>query len=342
VGNRSRLYAAIDLGSNTFHILIAEGSKDSKILHTVFKQRDYVFLSQNGVEHIDQDRYDLGIQTLQKYRKFIDLHEVSNYKVIGTETLRLASNGSDFVREVKEKTDFDIEIIDGLKEANYIYYGVNAYLSELQSEIKSEDQSSVKSEIESYTSNDLASSVARGVDETNIIMDIGGGSVEFIIFNRHTKKWAHSFPIGISILFNNFQSQDPIGKDDLARLDSFLIEKTELLSKEVSKYNIQCMIGSAGSFDILKEMMQHRIRTNENRIAVQDFIELYNGIIPLDFEQRKNIPGLPIERVKLMPMALSLLLYVIKTLNIKKIICCPYSLKEGVIYEMIDQIEGKV
>jgi len=130
VGNRSRLYAAIDLGSNTFHILIAEGSKDSKILHTVFKQRDYVFLSQNGVEHIDQDRYDLGIQTLQKYRKFIDLHEVSNYKVIGTETLRLASNGSDFVREVKEKTDFDIEIIDGLKEANYIYYGVNAYLRE--------------------------------------------------------------------------------------------------------------------------------------------------------------------------------------------------------------------
>lgn len=303
VENKKKLYASIDLGSNTFHILIAEGSSSSSALKTIFKQRDYVFLSQNGVDKIDQDRYDLGIQTLLAYRKIIDEYGVENYKVIGTETLRLASNGPSFVSEALEKSRFKIDIIDGLQEANYIYEGVNAYLGEIEG--------------------------------TQLIMDIGGGSVEFIVFDKESKRWAHSFPIGISVLFNNFQDRDPIRDEDLDRLKEFLDTKTNLLREEVSKYNIQWLIGSAGSFEILQEMMKHRSKPESNKIKAQELIDLYQEIIVMDYDQRKNIPGLPIERVKLMPMALSLLVYVVKTLQIKEIVCSPYSLKEGVIFEMI-------
>lgn len=302
--------ASIDLGSNTFHILIVKVDSTSQKFEVVHRQRDYVFLSKEGVKHIGNDSYKLGIETLKTYRSFLDKYKVAKWRVIGTETLRIADNGANFVSDALKKADLDIEIIDGITEAKYIYNGVKFFLGE--------------------------------TSETYLIMDIGGGSVEFVIFNNQELLWSHSFAIGISVLYNQFQKHDPILKEEILAIREKLNESLMLLNEKLTDYDIHTLVGSAGSFEIVKTMLEYRTSVEQDVILVSDFKSLYNDVINLNHKERVSIPGLPIERVRLMPMAITLLDFVLDYSGVEKIICSPYSLKEGVIYEMLfeDNLES--
>lgn len=295
--------ASIDLGSNTFHILIVEVMDSGAGFTPLHRVRDYVYLSKGGVESIDEDRYASGLQTLTKYKQLLEEYGVEQCRIIGTETLRIASNGADFVQEVKDVLNLEIEIIDGNQEAAYIHKGVKLFLGL--------------------------------VEKPTLIMDIGGGSVEFVIFDNNKVFWSHSFKIGISVLHNRFQRNDPMSPQELGLVNRHLDSALKVLQSKLHEFKIDVMVGSAGSFEIVKSMMEHRGTDKSEPISSRSFQKLYEEIILLDYDQRVNIPGLPIERVKLMPMALTLLKSILDLGFVKDIYCSPYSMKEGVIYEMM-------
>lgn len=297
------IVAAIDLGTNTFHILIVRGNKDGSF-KTIFRQRDYVYLGKEGVETLADSSYQKGIEVLREYKTFLKKYQVEDYKIYGTEALRLASNGPSFVQEVQAQHQLDINIIDGLVEANLIHKGVRSYLPNLKGEY--------------------------------LIMDIGGGSIEFVHFDEEGIKFAKSFPIGISVLHQKFQKNDPLLKDEISAIAEYVKAHIQSLIDHLQSAEVKALIGSAGSFEIVHAILEKKDATFKNQFKVRDFKKMFASVIHRTFEERKSIPGLPLERVKLMPVAIVLLRIVLKTLEIEDVIVSPFAMKEGIIKELLD------
>lgn len=296
--------AIIDLGSNTFHILIAAVVKGS--FEEVYRERQYVFLSENGVDKIDDSAYQRGIRCLEKFSKVLIEHAVDQTKIIGTATLRKASNGPKFVAEIKTKFGLEIETISGRQEASLIAKGVMLSLSEKP--------------------------------DSALIMDIGGGSVEFIITQGASVKWQKSYPIGLSIIYHGYQKSDPINEKDQDAFYRFLTNKLEELKKQVAIYQPSILIGASGSFEVLRDMARD-VSADSNHplysLSSASFSELSNKLCSLSLDQRLNLEKLPKSRAKYIPIAMLLIHFIVDSFTFDKILISEYALKEGLIAEYI-------
>ena len=296
-------YAAIDLGSNTFHILIAEKISDGEF-KKIHQQREYVYLGRDGVEHINESSYKLGMETLSLFAELMKTHAVVDYRMTGTATLRNADNGQQFLLEVKEKFNLDIEIIDGMEEASLIYKGVCAYLPKPFGKY--------------------------------LIMDIGGGSVEFIYFDQEKMHYSESFQIGISILYNKFEKSDPISQEDADAARTFIRSSLQNLSKFLEGKQIDAMVGSAGSFDVITSIFETRFdRDFDNTFTRAEYGQIFKEIHPLSKNERMSYPGIPEARVVLIPIAMLLIDQLLSMFEIEKIIVSPFALKEGIISDFV-------
>src|ERR1700743_1392337 len=119
-------FAVMDLGTNTFHLLIAEGDIDN--FREVVHQHIAVKIGEGGINKgiITPAAFERGLNTMRSFQKEIEANGVQQVKAIATSALRSASNGNDFIKQVKAETGIHIEIINGDREAEYIYQGVKA------------------------------------------------------------------------------------------------------------------------------------------------------------------------------------------------------------------------
>ncbi len=296
-------YAAIDLGTNTFHILIAEKTAAGKF-EKIHQQREYVYLGRDGVSHINDESFQKGIETIGEFAVLMKKHEVSDYKMTGTETFRHADNGQEFIDIIKKNYSLDIDIIDGQKEAEYIYKGVRAYLSPPYGKF--------------------------------LIMDIGGGSVEFIHFDGEQMLYSESFPVGVSVLYNQFQKSDPIPAVDIKITQRWLTNKLSNLTNYLKDQKLDALIGSAGSFEVLTQILETSLgRSIDGSFSGSEFKNMYDEVMPMSKQERLTHPGIPKERVVLIPIAMVLIQHVLQSYDIQEILVSPYALKEGVISDFI-------
>ncbi len=295
-------YGVIDLGTNTFHLLIVEKLPNGNT-HEIFRKRVFVKLASDGIQTIGIAPFQRGLDTMIQFHQILGKHQVKNIRAIGTAALRTASNGNDFVQLVSQKTGIEIQLIDGTEEAKLIYQGVREAFP-----IK-EDQV--------------------------LIMDIGGGSVEFIIANQSGIKWSQSFPIGVAILFKSFHKNDPISSAEIQEIN---IELTQILSplfKALQQHSVDKLIGASGTFDVLELFL-----SKENNAAlyatipVADYADFSKKLIFTTVADRLALQRLPDSRADLIVVALALIDFVVKTANIHTIITSPYAMKEGVLAEM--------
>ena len=254
--------AVIDIGTNTFHLLIAEilNQTDVEIIH---KKTIAVKLGEGGVNKgfIADAAYERGINALIEFRKDLDQHQIKNIKATATAAVRDASNGAEFIKDALAKADIRIEIIDGLKEAEYIYKGAKS---------------------------------ARVLSaNTSLVMDIGGGSVEFIICNQQLIFWKKSFRLGAARLLADFYFEDPISKTTVSKIHQFFAQTLTDLFEAVQIYQPTELIGTAGSFDSYAEM--NSIQNNfifdaniQNRYDYKEveFNNLLENIIASTHQQR--------------------------------------------------------
>lgn len=294
-------FAVIDLGSNTFHILITE--KVDVSFKEIYRHREYTKLAMGGSDMILDSTFKKGIDCLVNFRQRLDEYKVKNYKAIGTAALRSAHNGDQFIREASEKANIIIQLIDGNQEASYIASGV-------------------KKAVDIYTDNHL-------------IMDIGGGSVEFIIVQNGLIKWQQSFPIGLAILKSKFHQEEPISQKELEELQRFLDNQLEPLKNQLDQIkNIHSLIGASGSFEVVQAILDlPRWNQHSYKCHVLDFFKVKESVMLKSPSEREKVKGLPPERVDLIIVALFLMNYVLHRSKAEEIQISDYALKEGVITE---------
>jgi exopolyphosphatase/guanosine-5'-triphosphate,3'-diphosphate pyrophosphatase len=302
--------AVMDLGTNTFHLLIAEGSAAN--YKEVVHEHDSVKLGEGGINKgiIQPAAYERGINTMQKFRDNIEEHGVKDVKAIATSAVRNASNGRQFIADVADKTGIQIELINGEQEAEYIYQGVK-----------------------------LAGGLS---DKTSLIMDIGGGSVEFILCNANTILWKQSFEIGAARLMDKFHRNDPIPAESINALNLYLEEQLTSLITVASIYPVKSLIGSSGAFETFVELTALK-KGNSFDLAIKnhDFdleaiISTTDKLIASSHGERTSMKGIIPIRVDMIVVASLMTRFIIKKLGITKVCMSTYSLKEGVLAEMMN------
>ena len=296
----------LDLGTNTFHILIVKVETEGHY-SPVLKKRIFVKLGANGVRTIGNIPYNRGLNTIKEFKSYLDLFHVSKVKAIGTAALRTADNGLQFVHQVFKETGIKIEIIDGLKEAGYIYKGVKQTWNE---------------QIQPTT-----------------IMDIGGGSVEFILTDHNGIIWAKSYPIGASVLYRNFHHSDPIHPKEVQSIFTLLKEELVELKLKLNQYQPKILIGASGTFDVLSEILVPNMNSTYKETNPNDLEKLINEIYPLSEKERTEDVRIPASRVDLIVVACLLIKHILKSYAFDKIGFSNYSLKEGVIYDIMYDLD---
>ncbi len=309
----SKKIAIVDLGTNTFHVLLARVTEEETVIF--YKERVAVMIGKGGITQgkINAEAQKRALDALQHFRTIIDKENIREIHATATSAFRNASNGMALVKKIKEATGIDIQVIDGNTEAEYIYFGVKEAL-------------------------DI------GTDNV-MVMDIGGGSVEFIICNRNHIHWKQSFEIGAQRLLDLFQLSDPILPDEASRLSAYLTNELPALKQAVAKYAPITLIGSSGTFDTLSEIYQHRINqitaaeATELPITYEGYFSIAREIISKSREERLKIPGMIEMRVDMIVVACILLNFVIQQYKLQNIRISAYALKEGVLYHTIRSLQ---
>lgn len=297
-------YAVIDLGTNTFHLLIIDSSAGD-LTNEVYRERIFVKLAEDGIETIGKNAYQRGLDALTHFQKIITEHQVKEIKAFGTAALRTASNGNGFVHEVQSKIGLTIQLIPGTEEARLIHLGVTQ-------------------------------AVELG-DEKGLIMDIGGGSVEFIIADKNEVFWAQSFPIGVAVLHNIFHKKEPIHPVEIEMIHVHLKETLRPLFQVLKKHKTPRLVGASGTFDVLENLLPHLQKTDLSAsIDVKSFHPLYDEIIKMNMEERRSAEGIPLSRADMIVVAMVLINFIIEKADIEKIMVSAYAMKEGILWEMVN------
>lgn len=295
-------YGVIDLGTNTFHLLIVDVNKKGESTE-FFRERIFVKLAEDGIGKIGKKAYLRGLQALSHFQKILLEHQVKNINAFGTAALRTASNGSKFIADAKAESGISIQLIPGSEEARLIHIGVTQ-------------------------------AVALG-EEKGLIMDIGGGSVEFIIADKIEVFWAESFPIGVAVLHNNFHQEEPISSKEINVLHNYLEQTLQPLFEVLKTHKTNCLVGASGTFDVLENLLPNIQKTDLSAtIDVKNFHPIYRKILAMNMEERRAKDSIPLTRADMIVVALILIDFIIKKAKIEKILVSAYAMKEGILWEM--------
>ncbi|WP_199118523.1 Ppx/GppA phosphatase family protein [Pedobacter sp. ASV28] len=296
--------AAIDLGTNTFHLIIAE-KRDSE-MNIIYKTNQPVKLGEDITKEnrIIPVAFERGINCLKDFKTRLDAYKVTRLKAVATSGVRSASNGQQFIDKVKTETGITIDIIDGQEEAKLIYEGVK-YSGAIQGK--------------------------------SVIMDIGGGSTEFIFCDEHQLYWKKSFDIGAARLMQKFFHTDPISITDQQSIKSHLQETLSELITFGNDFGAQTLIGSAGAFETYSAMLNPSIdihKISKGEIDIISYHRLSKQLINSTHEERSKMPNLIPLRVDMIVMASLITNYVLQELNVEKITLSTYDLKMGVLQSL--------
>ena len=308
-----RRLALIDLGTNTFHLLIVEmpttpGQQPMVVLRT----KAGVRLGEDGISQgiIAPAAYDRALHTLAGFKEEMELHSVTEVRATATSAVRVTKNGPDLVREIFETTGIQVNIIAGDREAELICEGVRQAV-------------------------DLG-------EAAQLIMDIGGGSVEFIIASQTTIFWKQSFEIGAQRLLDQF-FPDPSGIFPAEAVEAeqrYFSTVLEPLVEAVQRYRPVGLVGASGSFDSLADIQLGQLRSESElppctELAVESFQSSYRHLLSGNHEQRKALPGILPMRADMLVVAAVLIDYVLGITEITRIRTSAYALKEGLLAEML-------
>lgn len=309
--------AIIDLGTNTFHCLIVQ-INDNGSYKILYKTKTQVKLGEGGInkKFIAPIPFRRGIVALRMFQETFKKYAVNKIFAFGTDALRTAKNTRDFITVAKQETDIDIQIISGDLEAEYIYYGVKQALN-------------------------LG-------EERSLIMDIGGGSIEFMIANQKQIFWKKSYTIGAARLLEHFKPSDPITKDEITKIEKYLEDKLQSLFQAVKKFPANTLVGASGSFYTFFEMIAHRFFTpdiikekTEFEFSLDHFNIIHKELLSSIHQQRLQTKGIIPLRVDMIVLASILVDFIITRLNIRRMRLSSYALKEGILWEITQQLNFK-
>jgi len=306
--------AVIDLGTNTFNLLIAEN--DDKKIKILYNEKISVKLGRGGIGNniILPDAIDRALTALTAHNQVICNYQAEKVIAYGTSALRTSENSCDFVNIIKEKLGITVEVISGDREAELIYKGVLQTIDNITGDF--------------------------------LILDIGGGSNEFILANKKEIIWKRSFKLGMARLNEKFHPSDPINEKEIIEMTNYFEQELNPLFMALKNIQLDYIVGAEGAFEsffniiIFKKnpLFRPLYRKTSKEISRDDFDRLHNFLVRSTATDRMKLKGLEPYRVEMIVPASIFVKYILDKLNIKKIAISSHSMKEGAAYEILNNL----
>ncbi len=297
--------AAIDLGTNSFHAVLVDIYPDGSY-RTIDKLKEMVILAEKGMDnHLSEQAMQRGLDALQRIKFLCDSQKVEEIIAFATSAIREAKNGGDFIQQMKDEVGIKARAIPGKMEAELIGYAVRH-------------------------------SIALG-EEMVLMVDIGGGSVEFIVGNNEKFLYHNSLKLGVARMSAQYVKNDPISKSEIKDLRKHYKKTLKEISEIIKEHQIKTMIGSSGTMENIGAMIAKRtsltanMTLNELAFQASDFMELYKEFIKLDRNERKKISELDEKRIDIINPGMVLVKYLLKKFNIEEIRISEAALRDGMI-----------
>ncbi len=304
--------AVIDLGSNLTKLVVARKGSPIEVIHRdIFPTET---LKNASAGFFDQKSIDKIMADVGKCVSIAKAHGCHKIFGIATSAYRTRQNGQAVIDLLNRKYETDIKIIEGNREAELIFTGALAC-------------------------------VDPGDDFPVLIMDIGGGSTEFIIGDRSGMLWKESFPFGSTALQNEFGTGPRLSVEQIRIIYNALAEKTGSLQKACDIYKPKTLIGTTGAFESFAKMIVLQNNTGEEAISGYKFdMEktpvLLKQLIHSGYEDRLNMPGLLKLRAGTAHIAALILDFVLARVHVKKMLLSLCDVKEGLLTEWFRKQSG--
>ena len=314
----SRRIAAIDLGTNSFHAVIVDVFPDGSF-QTVDKLKEMVLLAEKGFgQNLSPAAMDRAMEALTKIQTLCDHQNAEQVLAYATSAIREAENGGEFIQRAIDELGIKINAIPGRMEAELIGLAVRHGIQ-------------------------LPENPA-------LMVDIGGGSVEFIIGDKERFYFLSSKKIGVARMTATFVDNDPISTEEISKLEQFYEEQLRDVAQAFATHRAGIMIGSSGTMENIGLMIAKRegklqnLSVNELEFTSKQFFSLYDELIGMNRKERSKLSELDDKRIDLIAPGLILVRFLLKKFSIKKVKISSQALREGIILRYInkemDELKG--
>ena len=308
------LLASLDLGTNTFRLLIAKVT-DSTTLVPIVTKRVIVRLGE-GVEKngtIQPHAFETGIKAIKHFSQTINRHKVEKVYAVSTSVTRVAKNGNEFIEKVLEQTGIPVQIVSGFEEAILTLKGI-------------------------------FSAVNCTTTYKSLLFDIGGGSTELILTENNVPVQIASIGLGVVQLAESLISRNPPTLEDLSSLRDNI--KNILHSFDFNndilnsiKDTSQCsLIGTAGTVTTLASIDQRLERydpqkINNYRLSLKTVEDIYYLLSSTSLDERKAIIGLEEGREEVILPGAAIVLEIMNYFKFNQLTVSDAGLLEGILLD---------
>lgn len=307
----NKCIAAIDMGTNSFHLIIVQVKDDGKF-KIIDREREVIRLGSHkgkAFSWLSEDEIEKAIDVLKDFEKIAQFYK-ADVRAIATSAIREAKNKNEFIDRVLEETGVSVEAVDGKTEAELIYLGVQ-----------------------------------HGLDVSNkriLSIDIGGGSTEFLIGERGISKFTESIKIGAVRLSKMFFPDYHLSKSGIEMCRQYIQDKLKAVDDLRPDHHFEMAIGSSGTIVAAASIISFR-RTGKFKKSMNGFtfsdeeqFDLAADVLkcesPVD---RLFIEGMEIKRADIIPAGLLILSEVFRKFQLKKMTVSENALREGIVIDTI-------
>ena len=310
--------AAIDIGSNSLHMVVARIDADGHFT-ILDRAKEPVRLGKGtlSARALSPHAMATGMQTLATFKRLADTMQVDRVLAVATSAVREAKNGGDFIAQIGRELGIHVDVITGREEARLIHLAVANAL-------------------------DIAEGSA-------LVVDIGGGSVEFILTAEGAVKMQESLKLGVLRLAERYLQSDPPGRDEVEQLEAYLGRQLGGVVKQARAVEPGRLIGASGTIlnlAAIAAQLEGRPapeRMNAVTVRYKDVLRARNLLVRSDRDERLEIAGLDRRRVDIIVPGAVLVECLMRALKLPELTACDWALREGLILDFIrrhrDEIE---
>ena len=309
---KNSLIAAIDVGTNSFHLVITSVNKSGS-LKVISRDKEMVRLGSGSTDMkiLHTDAMDRGIEAMARFKKLAE-SENAEIVAVATSAVREAANKDIFLKKVKDATGIDIQVISGAEEARLIYIGVIHALPV--------------------------------INKKALVIDIGGGSTETVIGENGEINYLHSAKLGAIRMTKRFKLDTHFSYHNIQECRDFIRGEWSPTIQQLKLTGFDSVVGTSGTITTLISMAYAQndkiLPTVLNGISVtsNNILKVIDKIIAAkSLQERMYLPGMDPTRVDIILGGALILEHIIKELRINKILLSDYSLREGIVFDTIQK-----
>ena len=300
----------IDLGTNSFHTIIVDAFPNGSY-EVLDRIKEMVRLGERGLKdhRLTENAIKRSIRALKRVKLLAEGRGATEFLAFATSAIREAENGGELIERARRETGIHVQAIDGVFEANLIYQGVRRALE---------------------------------MRHPTLLVDIGGGSTEFVICTSEQVFFATSMKLGAARMSGQFITTDPVEKAEFRSLRDHFRGQIEVVVQKCREHDVRELVGSSGTFENIAQVFAEKYGDPDRSIFLQQFgidelRQVTKTLLKSDRQERLEMKAIDKKRVDQIVAGAMLIDVLLKDLDLDRVRVSSHALRDGMVEYFIQQ-----